>query len=208
MTGVKAVVAIAAISLSVVACSVDGDAVRVPDLTGRIVDASAFPFGAATPVPAAQTANALADITFTPLRAENDPADCTPAPVDAADAQIRVGPGGAAGGTLTVALTRTSDSFGDHLDLLRRCADFALGGTVGTRVSTDVLATADDTVESARTLSNGGTPYTRVYELTAQRGHVRLYVQNRFPATAQLGDAERAATRTLFDTAYDTAFGR
>ncbi|WOC14384.1 hypothetical protein [Gordonia sp. MP11Mi] len=205
MAAVKAVIVVAAIGLSVVACSVDGDAVRVPDLAPRTVASDVFPFGQASAVPAAQVPNAVADITFTPMRAQNQPADCTPPHVEASGAQVRVGPGGAAGGTITVMLTRVSDTFDDYVTGLRDCSAFVLGGTVGTRVTTNVGSVADDTVASGRTLSNDGVPYARVYELVAQRGDVRLYVQNRFGGH-DLSAAERSATRTLFDSAYETAF--
>ncbi|MCF8588109.1 hypothetical protein [Gordonia liuliyuniae] len=201
----RAVVVVAAIALSTVACSVDGDAVRVPDLAPRTVASDAFPFGPATTVPAAQVPNAVADITFTPLRSQNQPADCTPSRVEAQSAQVRVGPAGASGGTMTVMLTRASDTFDDYVTGLRECSDFVLGGTVRTRVTTNIGSVADDTVVSGRTLSSNGVPYARVYEMVAQRADLRLYVQNRY-AGHDFSAAERSATRELFDSAYETAF--
>ncbi|MGO3328155.1 hypothetical protein [Gordonia sp. (in: high G+C Gram-positive bacteria)] len=198
-------IALTAVALSVLACSVDGDPVRVPDLAPRTVDASAFPYGPGVAVPDAQIHNAVADITFTPLRSQNQPAECTPAPVDVSGAQVRVGPGGPAGGTVTVMLARAPNTFDDYVTGLRECPDFELGGTVGTRVLTNVGSVAEDTVESGRTLSTDGRPYSRVYELVAQRDGVRLYVQNRFSGD-ELGADERSAMRNLFETAYAKAF--
>ncbi|MCF8569656.1 hypothetical protein L5G32_05170 [Gordonia sp. HY002] len=206
VTGVKGAIAVTAVALSVAACSVDGAPARVPDLAPRTVGATAFPYGPGVAVPAAQVPNAVADITFTPLRSQNRPAECTPSQVDVSGAQIRVGPGGQAGGTVTVMLAQVPDTFDDYVAGLRECSDFALGGTVGTRVVTDVGTVADDTVESGRTLSADGVPYARVYEIVGQHGDLRVYVQNRFSGN-DLGPDERAATRNLFDSAYTTAFG-
>lgn len=200
-------VAMAAIALAVAACTVDGDPVRVADLGPRVVDSAAFPYGPSTAVPEAQVPNAVADITFTPLSSSNRPAGCTPDRVDSADAQIGVGPGGAAGGTLTVMLAHVSDTLDDYAAMLRDCADFGLGGTVGTRVTTVVGTVHGDYVESARTLTNAGSQYARVYEIVGQEGGVRLYVQNRFAGDTELTPDEEAATRALFDAAKKKAFG-
>ncbi|GEE02596.1 hypothetical protein nbrc107696_30420 [Gordonia spumicola] len=195
-------VAVAVLSV-VTACSVDGDAVREPDLSGRLIAGSSFPYGPGTAVPAVALPGAISDVTFRPLRSANTPSDCTPAAIDTDGAEAIVGPGGPAGGTLTVLLARTTDSFDDFR--ARQCASFVVGGTVGTTITT---RTTDDDgrIVNERDLSANGTTYAHVYELVRQEGSVRLYVQNRYGA-ATLSDAERAATRTLFADAAARAFG-
>ncbi|WP_244945797.1 hypothetical protein [Gordonia zhaorongruii] len=205
---------IAAVVAATVAtgCSVDGAAERVPDLNAKAVDSSAFPFGPATQVPPAQLPGAIADVTFLPLRARNEPDECTPSPVSAEGAALRVGPGGLAGGTLSVLVARASGGFHEYVDRLRSCPDFLLGGTVGTHVTTQIIDSGkaieagDGAVQSDRTLRNGETAYAYVYELVAQQGDVRVVVQNRRPGR-ELGAPDRSATRELFDAATTRAFG-
>ncbi len=204
MTGVKCVVVAAAVLAAVTACTVDGDPERAPDLSDRVVHAESFPYGPGTPVPASALPGAVADVTFRPLRSSNDPEDCTPAPVDVAGAHAVVGPGGAAGGTLTVLLTRASDSRDDFV--ARLCSTFRLGGTVGTTVSSSVQDPHADPLITRRDLASNGTAYAHVYEIVRQQGSVRLYVQNRYPA-AVLSPEEMAATTSLFDAASKAAFG-
>ena len=50
-------------------------------------------------------------------------------------------------------------------------------------------------------------PRTAVTEFVAQRGDVRVYVQNRRSGDAALRADEMDATRTLFDAARASAFG-
>ncbi|MBM7367700.1 hypothetical protein [Gordonia hydrophobica] len=204
---------VAAVVLAVTACSVSGQPVRTPDLSGRAAPADAFPYGPGLPV---QAPGVVSDITFRPLSKPNDPADCTPVAVDAATAQVRVGPGGPAGGTLTAMVVRAADSFDDFVAQAARCGQFALGGTVGTTVSTTV---ADDGVSGGgvqleRHLVMGPRtetstpPTTAVTEFVAQRGDIRVYVQNRRSGLDALGGDELAATRALFDAARASAFPR
>ncbi|WP_139026060.1 hypothetical protein [Gordonia neofelifaecis] len=211
-----AVIVVAAVAS---ACSVSGEAVPTPDLSSKAVPSSDFPYGAGQPVPSAQVPGILADITFRPMRGRNDPADCTPAAVDTATAQVRVGPGGPAQGTLTAMVVRATDSFDDFLSEARRCTEFALGGTVGTAVATTVDAAdpSAGTVQLERRLRMGPAPSAQdqsaqppsssVTEFVAQQGDVRVYVQNRRPGGTALGADELAATRTLFDAARASAFG-
>ena len=199
MTAVAIIAAVAS------ACSVDGQASRSPGLEPKAVAASTFPYGPAVAVPPAQVPGAIADITFRPLHGVNDPADCTPAQLNSDGASIRVGPGGPAGGTLTVLVAHASDDFDSFVTATRNCPDLRLGGTVGTRVATTVLSDAGGVIETDRVLANADGPFAHVYGLVAQRGDVRVYVQNR-RGTADLSDAERAATRTLFDQATAKAF--
>ncbi|MGB6245587.1 hypothetical protein [Gordonia sp. (in: high G+C Gram-positive bacteria)] len=215
VTGVKVVAAVAVV-VAAAACSVPGEAVRPVDLSAKAAPAAAFPYGPGQAIGSAQVAGLLADLTFRPLRGENDPADCTPAPVDTDTAQVRVGPGGTAQGTLTAVVVRTAEPFDDFLGRLRRCPTFTLGGTVGTTVTTEVAA-ADagaGTVEIERRITmgpppaTGGTPppRTSVTEFVAQRGNLRVYVQNRRAGDGALGAEEMTATRGLFDAARASAF--
>ncbi|QRY64605.1 hypothetical protein JVX90_06925 [Gordonia sp. PDNC005] len=192
-----------AVLAGVTACGVDGGAVREPDLSTKVVEVSAFPYGPATAVPESGVPGAIADITFRPLRVANDPQECTPAPVDVGSAHVVVGPGGPAGGTLTVMVARASDSRADFVDGI--CETFRLGGTVGTTVTTTV-DTSTETIVNRRDLITNGTAYAHVYELVRQEGSTRLYVQNRYPS-ASLSADEEAATRTLFEAASAAAFG-
>lgn len=185
-------------------CSVDGAPRAEADLSARVVEPSAFPYGPATPVPAVALPGAVADITFRPLRSVNDPAECTPAQVDAAGVHASTGPGGPAGGVLTVMVATVSDSRDDFVASL--CPTFRLGGTVGTTVRTRTVDPAGDPIVNERDLEAGGIAYTHVYEIVRQQGRVRLYVQNRY-SSASLSDEEKAATRTLFDAASTAAFG-
>ena len=197
------------------ACAVTGEAVPSLDLSSKSVPSSAFPYGPGQPVPSAQVPGILADITFRPLRGENTPADCTPAPVDAPTARVLVGPGGPAQGTLTTMVVRATDSFDDFVARVRRCGEFALGGTVGTSVATEVTP-VDGGVPGVRLerrirLGPGAQPAppptSSVTEFVAQQGDIRVYVQNRRPGGDDLGAEELGATRTLFDAARTRAFG-
>lgn len=206
----KSVVTVAAVLTVVTACSVTGEPVRTPDLSARIVPSEAFPYGPGTPV---QDPGIVADITFRPLRHDNRPDDCTPAAVDAATAQVRVGPGGPAGGSLTVMVVRATGSLDDFVAQATRCAEFTLGGTVGTTVTTTVGDGAPDrSVRFERQLVMGPRtadappPTSSITEFVAQRGEIRVYVQNRRRGTEALSDAELTATRTLFQTARERAF--
>ncbi|WP_341257565.1 hypothetical protein [Gordonia malaquae] len=203
VTGVKCGVVAVAVLVGTTACGVDGGAVREPDLSTKVVEVSAFPYGPATAVPQAGVPGAIADITFRPLRAVNDPEECTPAPVDGDSAHVVVGPGGPAGGTLTVMVARASDSRADFVDGI--CQTFRLGGTVGTTITTTV-DTSTGVIVNRRDLVANGTAYAHVYELVRQEGSTRLYVQNRYPS-ATLSADEEAATRALFDAASTAAFG-
>ncbi|ALG84639.1 hypothetical protein ACH46_09195 [Gordonia phthalatica] len=206
----KSVVTVAAMLTAVTACSVSGDPVRTPDLSARIVPSDAFPYGPGLPV---QDPGIVSDITFRPVRQNNRPDDCTPVAVDAATAQVRVGPGGPAGGSLTVLVVRAADSFDDFVAQATRCEKFALGGTVGTTV---VTAVGDDAPDGALRLerqiimgpqtAESTPPTSSITEYVAQRGDIRVYVQNRRRGTEALSDAELAATRTLFVTARKAAF--
>ena len=204
-------VTVVVILAAVTACSVSGEPVRTPDLADRATPSGAFPYGPGLPV---QDPGIVADITFRPMRQKNAPADCTPAEVDRATAQIRVGPGGPAGGTLTTMVVRVTEDFDGFLEQAARCSEFALGGTVGTTVTTTVGEKSEDGgVRLERRLTMGPStadstpPTASVTEYVAQQGDVRLYVQNRRSGTADLGDDEATATRMLFDAARKSAFG-
>ncbi len=205
----------AVVVAAAVACSVPGRPIPAADLSERAVPVTDFPYGRATSMSGAAARGVLADITFRPLRGGNDPADCTPAPVDADSAVVRVGPGGAAGGTLTVLLVRATDGFADYVDGARRCGEFALGGTVGTVVHTQVrdvdddagIARIDRTVRMGVAQPGFTAPQSAITEWMAQRGDIRVYVHNRRPADAgELSDGENSATRALFDDARRRAF--
>ncbi|MFM9376224.1 hypothetical protein [Gordonia sp. VNK21] len=199
--------------LAVAACTVPGQPSRAVDLAERAVAPADFPYGAATAVPAAQVPGALADITFRPLRGEVSPPECTPAAVDTGTAQIRVGPGGPAQGTLTTAVVKVTGGL-DELEAARRqCPEFTGGATGAQRMSvTPAQARSPEGSDAAVTAAvwtlsvPGGAAATRIDEWIAQRGDIRVYVQNRHP-DGELDTAERTATEYLFDTAVRSAFG-
>lgn len=210
VTGVKSVVSVVAVIAAVTACSVSGEPVRTPDLTSRATPADAFPYGPGLPV---QAPGVISDITLRPTRSPNQPVECTPAAVDASTAQVRVGPGGPAGGSLTTMVVSVTESFDDFVAQVKRCDEFTLGGTVGTTVRTTVADGAPDgAIQLERHLVMGPQtptstpPTTTITEFVEQRDGVRLYVQNRRSGSAALSDGELDATRTLFDAARRTAF--
>lgn len=203
---------VAVLAAAVSACSVSGEPVRPPDLSSKAVSNADFPYGPAQQVPAAQVPGVLADITFRPLRGQNNPANCTPAAVDAGTAQVRVGPGGPAGGTLTALVVRSTDDFHAFVEQAERCASFVLGGTLASQIETKTsdLDASNNTVRLDRMIRMGPesttTPQTAVTEFVAQQGDVRVYVQNRRTGTAELGADELAATQKLFEAARRSAF--
>lgn len=203
---------VAVLAAAISACSVSGDPVREPDLSSKAVPSASFPYGPGQPIPATQVPGIIADITFRPFQKPNDPADCTPAAVDTPTAQVRVGPGGPAGGTLTAMVVRATDSFDDFLAQAERCSTFILGGSLATQVTTTVTApgTAGQ-VQLERKIRMGpesaSTPQSSVTEFVAQHGDIRVYVQNRRSGGADLGTDEMSATQKLFDDAQTSAFG-
>ncbi|NLG48153.1 MAG: hypothetical protein GX543_17050 [Gordonia sp.] len=206
----KSVAAVAVVAAVLAACSVPGEPVREVDLAVKAAPSDAFQYGPGLSVPATSV---LTDVTLRPQRAENNPRECTPAPVDPSTAQARVGPGGPAGGTLTAVVVRASDTFDEFVAQVKRCAEFTLGGTVGTTVSTRVDAEEPaGTIAMERRLLMGPQspestpPTTSITEFVAQQGDIRVYVQNRRSGEAALGAEELEATRKLFAAAQASAF--
>ncbi|MFT4088204.1 MAG: hypothetical protein QM658_13855 [Gordonia sp. (in: high G+C Gram-positive bacteria)] len=206
-------VAVAAAAVVLSACSVAGEPERAVDLHELMVPAADFPYGPATPLPAQAVPGALSDITMRPLRDAVDPARCTPAEVDAPTAQISVGPGGEAHGTLTVLLARSGQSLDEYVQQNIDCAEFLGGSTGNERIATQIVdspaaaAGQSRAVVLRRTLSVPGSfAATVIDEWMAQRGDVRVYVQNRHTGGA-LSESEQTSSKALFDAAVQRAFG-
>lgn len=212
MKRLSVVIACLAVAAVTSACTVDGGARPGVDLSGRVVPVTDFPFGPATAVPAAQVPGIVSDITLRPLRGAVDPADCTPAGVDAATAVVADGPGPDGQGNVTELVAATGESLAESSSAALRCPSFRGGATGREQVATRVPEPAErrdgiDRMRLQRTLTGEGDGHTTVLDQwIAQRAGVRVVVQLRHAGTASAQAQARVAE--FFETAVARAFGR
>lgn len=214
VVGVKIVVSVAAVvavGIFATGCSVPGTPQAAPDHSALLLPADSFPGGPGTAVPEAQIPGIVADVTLRPLRGEVTPADCTPAPVNAAGAAAVVGPASAGGATLTELVAEATDSLERFATATSACGTFHTGAAGNQEVSTRVTAQPEERdgisrMQLTRTLRSAGAETTTdLQDWIAQRGRTRLIVQLR--GRGEASENDRQAAQKFFDEAVTHAFG-